>query len=239
MPIDTSFYDKESVIYSRKRYEGIADTYIKWLFQSRRKKVVQLIGWLSQTKDTLRLLDYGCGDGIITQAIVEGYSTKFATIVCSDISSEMLRIAEIKSPSKDIIFALPQDLPELEYNVILALGFLNPAVHAAEIAYFQTHLKPDGLLICTLSSKYSLPSILGLREKEYIQKYMTYKQYDRFWQKDFEVVQKIPNGLFVPKLWAFPKLARWLQPKMEVVMSILWTSAFHEQIYVLKLKQKS
>lgn len=232
------FYDKESVLYSQKRYEGVTDTYVKFLFN---KRLNILLGYLNRIIDKnsqYLLLDVGCADGAVTQKIDIAFPSSFKKIVGIDISPEMVEVARKKNQKSKISFFLrgKEEEQQERYDFILEVGFLAPHLFKDEFLFLDHNLKKGGYFICSLSPKNSLHARIKLRDETYIKGYLTYPEYEAILSEHFEIIAKEPYGLFVPKLWAFPLLARCLQPFFELSFKYIAPSLFHEKIYLLKKK---
>jgi hypothetical protein len=89
---DKDFYNYESEQYSRKRYEGITESYGQFLFKNRRKIVLDLLSKVIGDKQDLLLLDIACADGVISKAIDNSFPNTFSKFVGTEMDFLMMRI---------------------------------------------------------------------------------------------------------------------------------------------------
>lgn len=129
-----------------------------------RARLETVLSWLPSATPSARVLDYGCGSGVMTQVLLEqGF---YVTGV--DVSPGMLEAAGNHLSQK-----LPETLkgnyrlqlaenglptvPEEPYDGILCLGVLEYADNPAEIlARFAEMLRPGGFLILSVPNRQSL-----------------------------------------------------------------------------------
>jgi hypothetical protein len=86
------------------------------------------------------------------------------------------------------------------------------------------------------AGKNSLHAKIKLTDKKYAEDYLSYPEYEAIISKYFNVVSSEIYGLFIPKLWVFPRLARKIQPTLEIMFRRILPNLFHEKIYLLKKK---
>jgi SAM-dependent methyltransferase len=246
MPNAMSFYDDESAIYSEKRYADKAGTYVQYFFNCRLAIVLKAIAARVSDKKIfpgtgLTLIDIGCADGVMTRKIAESFPTAFSKLVGADISMPMIDKARSLTRDPRISFfikdsAYGTDEPHEKFDIALGLGYLTSAIFVQETDFVRKHLVPGGLYICSFAAKGSLRARLKLKGQPYLKDYLSYAGYRSMLAKRFEIVNEIPYGLFIPKLWAMPSLGRALQPVIDAVFAHIVPGLFHEKIYVLRLK---
>ncbi len=233
---DTSFYDKESGQYSHKRYNTAARSYVQFFFQERLRHVIRLVGKHGGAKTDQLLLEDGCADGIVAETVYKKYPHAFSRVVGTDISPEMVKAAKMMNTHPVFSFFVKNEIPQdVKADIFLAVGFVSPGIFEDEFSFIKKHLQRDGLVILSLVAKNSIHAKLKLRGKEIVKDYQTFAEYEDYLKKEFEIVEKVPYGFFIPKLWAFPVLARILQPFFEAIGRLL-PSLFHETLYVIKQK---
>ena len=233
---NTSFYDKASVNYSNQRYEGSPGSFIQFFFQRRLKHVLFLIGKHMKGNINQILIEDGCADGVVAQAVAVYYPNIFSKVIGTDISPGMITAAQGLNKNPRASFRLKSGLAtDTKADVVLAVGFVSPGIFADEFSFIKSHLAKDGIVIISLASRNSPYAKLKLQDKEVTRDYWTFKAYENFLAKDFIIIDSIPYGIFIPKLWAFPALGRIIQPILEAAFSF-FPSLFHETLYVLKQK---
>ncbi len=233
---NTSFYDKESAGYSDKRYNSVPKTFVQFFFQERLRHVISLVGAFSEDKKNLLLLEDGCADGIVAQKVHACFPDRFGRVIGTDISPGMVEEARKLNRNSKFSFFLKKDLPENSAaDIFLAVGFVSPGIFDDEFSFIKKHIGKEGIVILSLVSGASIYARTKLQDREVTKDYWDFKKYRQFFKKDFEILVAVPYGLFIPKLWAFPRLARMLQPVFETIFRI-FPGLFHETLYVLKYK---
>lgn len=235
---NNQFYNEQSNIYSRKRYEGSTDTFIKFFFKKRRRLLIE---WMSGilTGNGQRLLEIGCADGIITRSIEESFPDKFKEIIGLDIANDMVQTANKLNAKKHIKYILRDNLSQDDkFQIILGVGVIDPGKLRQELEYAFSYLEPRGYYFCTLTSKRSLNLRFRPPEssEEYRKNYRTFREYENILSEKFEILKSEPYGLLIPMIWKLPNCARWLQPIAEVTLKYLIPDLFHEKIYLLQKK---
>ncbi len=231
---NTQFYDNASSEYSSKRYKGITSSYIQFFFKRRLSLTLIVLSELIKGKEKLRLLEAGCADGIIIDTILKVFPENFVNCVGTDISPGMIEAANKRNTNKNIKYFLKEGGESGYFDFVLALGFLSPSIFDIEFAYIKKNLKPGGFVILSLASKNSIYTKLKLQKEKYIKDYWSHEEYEEYLKKDFEIVSTRPYGFFIPKLWAFPGIAKHIQPLVEDIMKFIAPNLFHEKLYVLR-----
>ncbi len=231
---NTTFYDNASAEYSGKRYKGKTNSYIQFFFKRRLQLILNILKNNISDKKNLRLLEIGCADGIVVDTVVSNFSNSFSECVGTDISPEMIEMAKKKNNNKNISYYLKNNGESGLFDVVLAVGFLSPGIFDQEFSYINKYLKPEGTVIVSLASKDSLYTKIKLRDKDYAKDYWNHRQYEDFLRRDFDLISTHPYGLFIPKLWAFPSVARIIQPTIETLLAPFLSGFFHEKLYVLR-----
>ncbi|MFA6459141.1 MAG: class I SAM-dependent methyltransferase [Candidatus Paceibacterota bacterium] len=237
-----SFYNKESESYSRKRYLGAPKSYTQYFFQNRLAITLRLLAKYVSGKKDMKLIDIACADGVMTRAVSQRFPENFSALVGTDISIDMIETAKRITTDPKISFfvkdnqVFPNAGMEGSFDIALGLGYLAPAIYEGEMAFLKQYIKKDGIYMTSLAAHDSIHARLKLRDAEYRKDYVSYAKYEIMLRKHFHIIKKIPNGLFVPKLWAIPVLGRTLQPLADIVFRHIIPGLFHEMIYVLRLK---
>jgi SAM-dependent methyltransferase len=237
MKIDPTYYDRESANYSLKRYEGEVDSYIKYLFVSRLNIFLNFIEKTLSKKTDNKMLEIGCADGVVLQAVNKRFPVTFSQLVGIDISAGMIEEAHKKKAPNMNFYLRGEEPIGILYDYLVELG-----VHVedvpAELEAGSLLLVDGGYYIYSFASQNSLITKLKPKIESYDRDYPSYKDYEKIIAKHFEIIDKVPYGLFVPKLWAWPSFGRFCQSKIDRVIRLFGSELFHEQIYLLK-KRKS
>ncbi|MDQ3014277.1 MAG: class I SAM-dependent methyltransferase [bacterium] len=236
---DTAFYNKESIIYSEKRYPVVVTDYIQFFFKTRLRFVLEYLTKNTYGKQRLTLLEIGCADGIILREIKKSLGPVFVDLIGTDISPEMIRAAQEKNAGTEIRFmqrseyihALPQDY-------IIEIGVINYAILVEELEYIAQHLKKDGIAIISLAGTGSLWDIRRKNDSGF-KTFLSYMEYEAAILKHFTIEKSIAVGLPIPIIWRVPPCARILQPLIEKILWPIAPNLFHEKIYIIKLKDES
>ena len=214
-----SFYDKESEQYSRKRYEGKTLSYFQFLFKRRRQLFLELISRITDEVSGTDLLEIGCADGVIIKKLLQKLPKTFNSVVGLDVSPKMIEEARKTTQDSRVKYYLRGEEPRLIYGLVIELG-----VHAQqfenEMVFVNDNLHGNGYFIYSTAGKDSLHARIKLGGKDYVTDYMSYSKYEEIIKKYFSIVFVEPYGFFVPKLWALPRLARFVQPIFEMVFMI-------------------
>ena len=227
---DTSFYDKESKGYSEKRYNSTPKSFIQFCFQKRLKHVEKLVIKYKSKKEDQILIEDGCADGVVAQRV----SKYFSKTIGTDISEGMIQQARDINKNPSVLFFVKHEFPkDIKANLFLAIGFVSPGIFKEEFYFIQEHLENGGIIIMSLVSSNSPYAKLKLKDREITKDYWTFKKYEEFLKKDFVILDSVLYGLFIPKLWTFPLIARIIQPICEFILKI-FPILFHEKLYVLK-----
>ena len=237
MKIDDTidFYNKESDQYSKKRYEGDLLTYFQFLFRRRRELFLSLVGSITPKLKGADALEIGCADGVLIKKIFQKFPSTFESVVGIDISEGMLETARASTHDTRASYFLRGNEPQKTFGLVIELG-----VHAEsfeeEMKYVSGKLSPQGYFIYSAAGRNSLHAKIKLKDKKYAGDYLTYSGYEKIMNTYFDIISSEAYGLFVPKLWAFPWLARKLQPVLEYICKPVAPSLFHEKIYLLRKK---
>ena len=231
---NTDFYDKASTEYSNKRYKGKTSSYIQFFFKRRLTIALEIIGKNLRGRKSLRIIEGGCADGIVLDTILNKFPDNFVNCFGTDISPEMIEVANKRNTNKNISYFLKGAGETGQFDFVLAIGFLTPSIFDIEFSYIKKYLKSDGIVILSLASRDSIYTRIKLQKEEYIKDYLKHKEYEKSLNKDFELLSSHPYGFFIPKLWAFPSIARFLQPLIENIMKYITPNLFHEKLYILR-----
>ncbi|MDB5194400.1 MAG: hypothetical protein JWN50_414 [Parcubacteria group bacterium] len=232
-----TYYDKESSVYSEKRYDSEMVDFTQFYFRKRLAYVLGYVRKAGEGKRGLDLLEVGCADGIVIRKIEKMFPDMFASILGIDISPGMIEEANKRNRDPRVSFALRgQNDPEKRYDMILEVGFLLPPMLKDEIPYVLAGLKEGGYCISSLPSKYSLRAFLKLKGNANAKTYRRFGEYEEILGRHFDIVGKETYGLFIPLIWKLPFLARIIQPALESLLKYILPELFHERIYLLKKK---
>lgn len=229
------FYNEESGQYSKKRYEGQTLSYFQFLFKRRRELFLGLIRQISPQLKNSNILEIGCADGVLIKKLLQKFPDVFQSIVGVDVSPKMLELAKKTTNDPKVKYFFRGEEPEAKYDLVIELG-----VHVQdfdeEMHFVSDRLNNAGYFIYSAAGKSSLHAKIKLRDKEYARDYLDYSQYENIIKKYFEIIHGQVYGLFIPKLWSIPVLARIVQPIIEVLLSNIFPNLFHEKIYFLRKK---
>ncbi len=232
---DTEFYNKESSVYSEKRYPKVAVSYTQFFFKERLRLTMNALTSFINGKKDLSLLEIGCADGIVVKDIHEAYGTHFASITATDISPGMILSAKEKFGSTGIIFKERKEYTDtVLHDIIIEIGVINYAVLQEELNYIADHIKRDGRAIISLAAQGSVWDRRRTADTGF-NNFFTNEEYRKEITQKFNIVQEMHVGLLVPLIWRYPSFARLVMPTIEFVMRGIAPQLFHETIYVLKL----
>ncbi len=229
------FYNKESGNYSDKRYYGPLVTYFQFLFRRRLSICLEFLERITAQRHGLRLLEIGCADGVVLRKIHDHFPGVFERMVGIDIAAEMIVEAQRRNAGRNTSYYVRGEEPSELVDIVLELG-VHPFDLKGEIELVALRLKSGGHFIYSLSTRDSLHARIKLKDKDYYGDYCSYVEYENAMEKHFTIVRKIPYGLFIPKLWSIPMLARIFQPILESATRSLVPNLYHEQIYILQKK---
>jgi len=71
-------------------------------------------------------------------------------------------------------------------------------------------------------------------EDKYLDDYKTHATYKLNFKKFFSVLRSRGYGLFLPKLWKYPPIARLFQSFFDFVFQKITPELFHDKIYLLQ-----
>ncbi len=227
------FYDKESVQYSKKRYEGDLLSYTQYIFRRRCTLFIGYMKKIAAQEKPVSVFEIGCADGVIFKNMAPVLGSAVTQMVGVDVSSGMIKEAALQNPDKKMSFFLRGEEPAAKYDVVVELG-----VHieklSDEIAYVKTRLAVGGYFIYSAASPNTLFTKIKMRGKEYVKDYLTYEETEKILAEHFEIIASEPYGFFVPKLWAVPSVGRTLQPFFDALVKYILPDLFHEKVYLLK-----
>ncbi len=228
-----NFYDKESGIYTAKRYPNHVESYTQYIFRTR---LNILLSFLKKSKQVIPInssvFEIGCADGVVFKSLEGSFPHRFSKLVGVDISPGMIAEATKQNTNKNTSFTLRDAAPADQYDIVLEIG-----VHVynldAELAYVSQFLKPNGYFVFSAAGGKSLYKKIKMRDKEYSKDYLVYSSLEKVLQRYFTIEDSAVYGLFVPKLWQVGALGRFLQPIFDGVFQFI-PELFHEKIYLLR-----
>lgn len=235
MKKDTTYYNHEGRQYSQKRYPTVSTDYVHFFFKKRLEILIELLTRIiPHVSSPASLIEVGCADGVVLRSI-QGKFPQIERLVGVDISPDMVEEAKKQSP-KSIEFHVRDREVFGNFDVVVEVGVINLSDFETEILSAKKNLKQEGYFIASLASKTSLRTILKFNKyNDGFKHLLKFKEYEDILRLHFTIVDAIPYGLFVPFLWKFPRLARIIQPRVEVLMGSISPDLFHEKIYLLKL----
>ena len=241
---DTEFFDKESPIYSAKRYVEAPTNYTQYFFGRRLKVILDMVAEIAEEsrakvampEQKLSLLEVGCADGIIMKKIAQDFPTKFASMTGIDISPKMIDVAKRDPELAGMTFMERKDfVSPAGKDVIIEIGTANYADIHEELSFASSNLVTNGFYILSLDGKGSIWSWL-VKGKTGYNNFLSYKEYERLISENFEILKVAPVGLFILGIWKVPALARVIQPIKEAVNAKIFPGLFHEKVYLLRKK---
>ena len=233
------YYNEESTQYSHKRYEGVTDTYVKFFFKRRLALVLQFFSDLAPRALRGRsgrssLLEVGTADGVVLREIVRKLPNKFKQLVGVDIAAKMIGEARALTSDKKISFFEISQVPAEKFDAILFVGFMTEALWQEYQPFIREHLDSGGYVIISLAGAGSLHARFKLAQAPYVADYRSYGRYRQVLSQDFQILAEKHYGLFIPKLWAWPALARLIQPLVDRFLVPFLPNLFHECLYLVR-----
>ncbi len=230
---DTEFYNKESSIYSEKRYPEVAKSYTQFFFKERLTCTLEYLRELIQSKNNVSLLEIGCADGIVLQHINKELGSHFSKLIGIDISPEMISVAQKRCENTPMTFVERKDYTEPAlYDFIVEIGVINYASLADELEYIASHLNASGYALISLAGTGSLWNKRRTSDTGF-NNFFSYPEYEREIAKHFSIIKSIPIGLPIPVIWRLPLFARFAESVTEKVLRRITPNLFHEKIYLL------
>jgi len=237
---DTAFYDKESSVYSARRYPQRSSDYTHFFFKRRLALTLGLLGRLIPNMGSPKLLEVGCADGIVLRMIYDRFRERISLYEGVDISPKMIEEARKKNEGSPMSFSVRRsngaftDKKDARYDLIVEIGVLNYAGFDADMKCAEEALSKDGYYICSIAGRGSLWDRQVKADKGF-GNFLSYKEYERKIKARFEIVTVKPVGLRVPFIWRLPLAARIIQPIVEALF-MPFTGLYHEKVYLLKKK---
>lgn len=232
---DNNYYNKESSVYSEKRYPKKSKYFVHFLFKKRLKILIKILQLITKDKNKLSLLEIGCADGFVSCEI--GKNVKgFSEIVGVDISPEMIDVARRNSNIKFLVRDNEISFDK-KFNIIIEVGVLNLVDLSYEFNFVKDNLSNDGFYICSIASRTSLYNKLKLSGENDFKHFLTFREYERKISEFFFIESFISYGLFIPYIWKIPFLAQFFQTVTENVFRKIVPNLFHEKIYILRKRQ--
>jgi SAM-dependent methyltransferase len=231
---DNNYYNKESSVYSKKRYPEKSTYFVHFLFKRRLQILIKYLQLIAKKKE-MSLLEIGCADGFVSIQIRENTNI-FDEIVGIDISPEMIRIANSSNKDKEIKFLIRNNDINLnrKFDVIVEVGVLNLVDLYSELNFVKNNLTDDGIYICSVASRTSLLNKLKSEGERDFRHFHTFKEYEREIRRYFLITKSISYGLFIPYIWKMPVFAHLFQVIIEKILKDITPNLFHEKIYFLK-----
>lgn len=233
---DTQFYNKESAIYSEKRYPKNATNYIQFFFKERLRLTIAELKKSIKDRQDLSLLEIGCADGIVAYEIQQACPHAFSHIVGIDISPGMIDAAREKFGTTGIIFQTRDKYTDTQkHDVIIEIGVINYATLDGELKYIAERLTADGVAIISLAGTGSVWDKTRKSDTGF-NTFQSYAEYETAISKKFTIIKTEVVGIPIPFIWRSPGFARMISSGLENTLRYIAPNLFHEKIYVIKLK---
>lgn len=231
---DTEFYNKESAVYSEKRYPTVPISYTQFFFKERLRLTLKALKKYIGDKHNLSLLETGCADGIVLKEIKDSYGGHFSRLIGTDISSGMIQAAFQKFGNLGLDFKIRNEYIQTEHHdIVVEIGVINYAKLEDEFFDISQKLKDDGVAIISLAGTGSLWDRTRKSDAGF-NTFLPYKDYEIAITRKFTILEIVPVGLPIPILWRIPSFARITTSITEKILRPLIPSLFHEKIYIIK-----
>lgn len=230
---DTTFYDRESSVYSEKRYPEKAKTYTQFFFKKRLEIAIGEIARSVGSRSNLSLLEIGCADGVVIFEVKKKLGRSFSRLLGIDIAPKMIEEARNKNRDASTRFEVRGKEIATVHDVVIEIGVINYASLDEEIRYVERSMGNDAIAIISLAGTGSLLDKTRKVEMGF-RNFLSYGEYEERLDASFVRLKTIPVGLALPIIWRVPALARPFQALMEVLLRPIVPNAFHEKVYVLK-----
>ncbi|MEN9913148.1 MAG: Methyltransferase domain [Candidatus Parcubacteria bacterium] len=230
---DQDFYNKESAIYSAKRYPERATDYVQSFFKRRLAITCALLKKEIHARKGLQLLEIGCADGVVMKEVSKVMGESFASMTGIDTAAEMIVAARKLNQGENMsFFVRGEESRDARYDVIIEIGVANYADFDEELAYISEHLKADGICIFSIAGRGSLNERFD--DKSGYKNFLTYQEYESKMCEVFKIEKIAPVGFRLPLIWRVPFAARIIQSVVETCFAPLASGLYHEKVYVLK-----
>lgn len=230
---DTMYYNKESALYSKKRYPESPTEYQHFFFKRRLDILIKAIDYIFSEYKKFSIIEVGCADGIVLKNIKKNFN-KRVNLVGVDISQDMIDVA--KNTSEGAYQCFLRDDKELsvdKYDAVVEVGVINFTDFKAEIDHALSKLKDGGYYLCSVAGNSSIFNKIKKNEGDYFN-FLDYTQYESLFREKFQIIKIFPYGYFPPYLWKIPFIARIVQPALDFLFSLLLPNLAHEKFYILK-----
>lgn len=231
---DSNYYNKESLVYSKKRYPKRATYFVHFLFKKRLQILIESIQSVIKKRKGLSLLEIGCADGIVSVEIGNNIEV-FDKIIGIDISTKMIEVAN-NNKNEKIKFLVRDKITNFnkKFDIIIEIGVLNLVNLSSEFAFVMDNLADEGFYICSIAAKTSTLNKLKPGGENDFKHFLTFKEYEREIEKSFLIIKSVSYGLFIPYIWKIPVFRYFLQVFIEKIFKNITPNLFHEKIYILK-----
>ena len=182
--------------------------------------------------NTKEILEIGCADGVTTVSLISSFPE--SRIVAVDISSEMVKRAMARN-LQGVSFFIRGEQPDSSYDLIAEIGVLNLIELEHEVKFVKEHLTERGVWIVSVAQSGSTLNLFKPSVADFAHLYDQH-HYEALFLKEFDLIEQVSYGLFVPLLWHWPRIARVIQPSMEWFIPKVLRSLFHETLFVLRKK---
>ena len=107
MKKNTDFYNKESIVYSQKRYPKLANSFTTFFFKKRLAIVIDYLCDIPKKED-LSFLEIGCADGVVIKNVLE-QNLLFKRVSGVDVSPKMIEVANKGEYKQNVFFSVRDD----------------------------------------------------------------------------------------------------------------------------------
>ncbi len=236
---DTAFYNKASDTYSSRRYPEKSTDYNHFFFKRRLDVVIDILEDVVPRMQNPSLLEVGCADGVVLRRVFEKFGMGISSYAGIDIAPRMIEVAHKKHAGTPLRFSIRDPKKCFggkggsSWDILIEIGVLNYADFDLEIECVERSLSVAGYYICSVAGNGSLWDRLVRVDKRF-ENFMSYAEYETKIRRSFDIVRAYPVGLYLPKLWRVPAIARIMQPISESCIRPFLPGLFHEKVYLLK-----
>ena len=179
-----------------------------WWYSTRRKIVHKLIGKYLPQKDGLKILDVGCGGGLLTQEL-----QKYGKAVCIDPSEEAVNFACARGVNAEKVSIIDYKR-ENEYDCVVALDVLEHCENdLSAVKNIYNLLKPGGIAIIFVPA---LNCFWGEQDviSHHFRRYTRNDLHNKFKNAGFEpITQSYFNFFLSPAVFLSRKLSNIIKIK--------------------------
>lgn len=236
MKKNEEYYNKEAILYSKKRYPDLTIDFSQYLFKKRLNLLLDFISVLGRNKNReyRNILEIGCADGFILKRLASEFIF-LKRLIGIDTSKNMIQTAIALNNNNKCEFHLRGEEIEKKFDLIIEVGVLNLVNIKKELDFVFEHLDDESYYICSLANINSLRSKFKFNyHNDGFEHLLSFVEYEDIIKEKFIIEKEKAYGLFIPYIWKIPIVARILQPIGEWLFNRLFEGVFHEKIYLLR-----